>query len=218
MGRKKLIICFLLSLYSIALSGQYKWQARDPIDLNFIDFGDNKLLLYNGLGVGITSLFSKGDHNNLDYKKQFISLQYFREYQRSPLSQLISLNYRRRWQIRNFLFIGTEVRGYHVRDTEVSTQGLGMSMTFEWHLIRQSCFRLIYDNGVGPNIFLKRFPFGGTKFNFTTNYGIRIAQLIGERWWSIGIHNIHISNAEIKGRNRNPALDAIGISIGLNLD
>ncbi len=214
----KLIICFWLSLYSLEVCGQYKWQARDPIDLNFIDFGDNKLLLYNGIGVGITALLSKKNHNNVDYKKHFISLQYFKEYQRSPLSQLISLNYRRRWALRKFLFIGAEARGYHVQDSEVSTQGLGISMTFEWHLIRQSCFRLIFDNGVGPNIFLKPFPYGGTQFNFTTNYGLRIEQILGDRWWSVGIHNIHISNAEIKGRERNPALDAICISIGIYLD
>ena len=218
MVKMKLIICLLLSLSSLELSGQYKWLARDPIDLNFIDFGDNKLFLYNGLGIGLTALLSKKNHNNVVYKKHFISLQYFKEYQRSPLSQLISLNYRRRWALRNFLFIGAEARGYHVQDSEVSTQGLGISMTFEWHLIRQPCFRLIYDNGVGPNVFLKPFPFGGTQFNFTTNYGIRIEQLIGEHWWSFGFYNIHISNAEIKGRARNPALDAIGISIGLYID
>ena len=215
MNRVRFFIGLCLVLYTVNLFGQYKWKPRDPFDLNYVDFGDNKLLLYNGIGVGLSALLSKKNEQKTTYEKHHFGIQYFKEYQRSPLSDLISLTYRRRWQFRKCLYVGARARAYHVKDKEVTSQGLGISLTFEWHVIRKPGFRLIYDNGAGPNIFTKPFPFGGTRFNFTTQYGIRSELLISERWYSFGIYNIHISNAGIRGIERNPAFDAIGISMGV---
>lgn len=214
----RLGMCIWLVIIPIFLMGQYKWDVKDPNGLNFIDFGDNKVIVYNGVGTALALWLSDNDSNlTIPLPNYSLGLQYFAEYKRDPLSDLYMVHLRKRYRIRDYLYIGGEGRLNHVRDNQVRTYGLGVSMIFEWHLIRKKNFRLIYDNGVGPNYFLSPFPFGGTQFNFTTHYGLLAEQKIGERWWSLGFYNIHISNAGIKGQDRNPALDAIGLRMSVSI-
>ena len=102
-----------------------------------------------------------------------------------------------------------------MRDSEVSTYGIGVQIVFNWILIDLDRFRVAFDNGVGPNVFEEAFPFGGTQFNFSTFYGLSVSmKIMPESWVTVGAKNLHISNAGIKGVDRNPALDAWGVYVG----
>ncbi len=202
-------ITFSCPLTTYSQSG---WDWRDPNDLGAIDFGDNKVIGYNLLGLGAALLFDKGGQKDTSVFHE-LSLGGLKEYKRDPLSDLWTLDYRVGRSLRPYLTWGVGTRAYIIGGEGVRTSGLGGYLWFRWHLINKDKFRLSYDNGVGPNYFLKAFPQGGTRFNFTTHYGLCFSIRKNDRWWAITFSNYHISNADIKGRNRNPALDAVGVVV-----
>ena len=205
---------FLMSPYVV--HGQSGWDWRDPNDLGAIDLGDNKVIGYNLLGIGAALLFDQDGKKNSSLLHE-LSLGRLKEYRRDPLSDLWTMDYRAGRSLRPYLTWGVGARAYAVGGVGVRTSGLGGYLWFRWHLINKDKFRVSYDNGVGPNYFLKAFPQGGTRFNFTTHYGLSFSIRNHDRWWSITFSNFHISNAEIKGRDRNPALDAIGVVFSFQL-
>ena len=212
--------CFLLLILLFSgelLSGQDSWDWRDPVDLGFIDLADNKLLLYNAIGTGLISLLNSESSKDSSRYWSFHG-EYYREYERSPLSNLYLVRSRLSWPIKQCLHIGADFKGFGVFDEDVKTAGLGAELTFRWYLYSGSKVRLAYDNGVGPNFFLQSFPSGGTRFSFSSHYGLMIqVKLASERWITLGIRNIHISNADIKGVDRNPALDGLGLIFGISI-
>ena len=216
--RKILLIVILFTLIKSVCLGQYKWNWRDPLYLNHFDWGDNKLLLYNGIGVGLTLKLTELNpvERKIYQPIQFSSyVDVLTEYSRSPISDVLVGRLRWTKRMRSFLNIGGDLSIYKVDDTEVDTEGFGTQIVFEWILFEKENFKFIFDNGVGPNFFREPFPFGGTQFNFTTFYGFMAQiRLPSVAWLSIGLKNIHISNAGISGRDRNPALDAWGLSVG----
>jgi len=203
-------------LTSVIVSGQYQWKLRDPLDLDVIDFGDNKVLLYNGLGIGLAYLLD-GDNPYKDdeYDQWELGVSWYKGYRPELQGSLIQLAARRRFLLRKYLVIGIEARVLTYVPEPVI--GLGFSPTFSWYIINKSRFRLAYDNGVGPNLFASAFPEGGTSFNFSTFYGFKLEALLGGKWYHFSVSNLHISNADIKGRVRNPPLDGIGLSISVGL-
>ena len=103
-------------------------------------------------------------------------------------------------------------------EENTSPFGLGTRIFFNWYLLDRRRFQVYFDNGVGPNIFLEAFPAGGTQLSFSTFYGLNFAFLSGkDKWIILGIRNLHISNAGIRGKERNPALDGLGIVLGTRL-
>jgi hypothetical protein len=202
----------------VDLTAQYKWDWHDPIDLNLVDFGDNKVLLYNAIGVGLTLKLS--DLSPVEkklYKDLFFAsyVDVLYEYSRPPKSDIVTGRFRWGKNIRKHLALGVDMSVYKVGDSQVSTFGAGTQLFFSWYMVRRDNWLVYYDNGVGPNYFAEPFPFGGTRFNFTTFYGINVAYKVpGVAWVTVGIRNIHISNAGIHGAERNPALDGLGLTIG----
>jgi len=201
-------ILVVLLLISSTLSGQYKWNWKDPADFNQIDLGDNKVLIYNGLALGLTYLFSKTNTQNPDKFNSF-SFEIINEYRKDPLSDIFNLKYREGWKFRKFLWLGYEVAFMLVDDKKI-IPGFGISPFFSWNIFNKPTFRLSYDNGVGPVYFFNAFPEGGTRFNFNTFYGINLEIKAGNESYSIGIRNTHISNASIAGNERNPGFDGLG--------
>lgn len=212
-----LLTVVILTLTFMSLSAQYRWDWRDPLDLGAVDWGDNKLLAYNGIGVGLSLYFTQADSG--DRRSDEVSFSSYvdviREYSRPPKSDVLIERLRWTKQIRRFLAIGGDLSLYQVFDSQVSTQGVGAQIVFTWHIYQAPHWLLYFDNGVGPNLFIDPFPYGGTRFNFTTFYGVYVAYCLPSAGWiNLGLKNIHISNADIKGRDRNPALDGWGVSLG----
>jgi Lipid A 3-O-deacylase (PagL). len=120
-------------------------------------------------------------------------------------------------QVRPYATWGIGTRLYHTPGRDISTWGSGGYLWWTWHIVRRERWSLSYNNGVGPNLFVDSFPSGGTRFNFTTHYGLQFTVKIKDHHLHINLSNIHISNADIKGRDANPALDAIGFQVALTL-
>ncbi len=197
---------------------QYSWDWHDPVDLNIVDFADNKLLLYNAIGLGLTLQLSEQSPYERKMYRPYIYSSYvdvMYEYSRPPKSDVFVGHFRVGRQLRRFLVVGGDMGIYKVSDAQVSTFGIGFQLYFQWYIVNRDNWKLYYDNGVGPNVFLEQFPFGGTQFNFSSTYGLHIALRVPEMAWiTIGVKNLHISNAGIKGMDRNPALDGLGLSFG----
>lgn len=208
----KAILTSTILICSLTLWTQDRWEVRDPVDYGFIDFADNKLIAYNLLGYGLVELIDKTSPSDSTNTHR-LSISGYREYRREPLSSVIALSYEGGKSIRDFLEIGLSGRLYGMETSGSFTPGVGGSVWFTWHIINKERFKLSYDNGVGPNYFISAFPSGGTRFNFTSHYGFEFAWKTTSSWLSIRLSNIHISNADIRGRERNPALDAIGLRI-----
>ena len=207
------VILSLLLLTSEKSYAQSSWDWRDPNDFVLIDLGDNKLIGYNLIGLGLSLWLDKTKKVDSTLVKE-IFIGGYREYDRSPISNLWVIEGKLGQSIRKYLSIGSGMKVYMIKGAGVNTLGLGGYLWFGWHIIRKKKWRFIYDNGIGPNYFFEAFPEGGTRLNFTTHYGLTIEFLLNDRWAKIKFSNIHISNAGIRGRDRNPALDAIGIQIG----
>jgi len=214
---------FVILIWSLVASphdclGQFQWDWRDPLDLDHFDWGDNKLLLYNSIGLGVTLKFTK--LIPLDeklYKPVELTgyVDFLTEYNRAPLSDVLIARLRWTKPIRSFLRLGGDLSLYKVEDSEVNTEGVGAQVVFNWVLLNKEKIKIVFDNGVGPNVFRAAFPFGGTLFNFSTFYGLIFQINVPTLGWvSIGAKNLHISNAGIAGVDRNPALDAWGLTIG----
>lgn len=210
-------LLFVLALPGDILFCQDNWDWRDPVDLGFIDLADNKLILYNAIGAGLVSILNSQTEKDSSHHWSFYG-EYFEEYKRSPLSNVYMIRSRISWPIKKFLRMGGDMKIYGVFDEDIRTGGLGVELTFQWHIYSGRKIRLAYDNGVGPNYFLQAFPAGGTRFNFSTHYGLTIQiRIPGERWVTLGIRNLHVSNADIKGVTRNPALDGLGLIVGIGM-
>lgn len=190
---------------------QNRWELRDPIDLGFIDFADNKLIAYNLIGYGLSELFDKTSKDST--KVYSLTLANYHEYRREPLTNLLSLGFKGGKQIRKYLTIGLSGHLQGMITEGELVPGIGGRVWFAWHILNKEKIKISYDSGVGPNYFTTQFPTGGTRFNFSSVYGLEFEFKIGEKWLAIRATNIHISNADIKGRDRNPALDAIGVRI-----
>ena len=205
---------FVFIHFSVVGLAQYSWDVKDPNDFNFIDFGDNKLIGYNLIGLGLALLLDDDSPGNRSVERS-LSAGFIREYDREPLSTLLFLEGRIGKPIRNYLIVGGGGRFYATRGADLNTVGFGGFAWFTWRFLHSGSWSIGYTNGVGPNVFFSAFPSGGTNFNFTTHYGIEVERKIGSRWLNLQLINWHISNADIKGRDRNPALDGIGIQVGV---
>ena len=209
------VIIFSLGfIFTNNLSSQYTWDWRDPNDLNFVDFGDNKVILYNLLGTGLVHLLDQSGDSTSQVLNEF-SVSFIDEYERDPLSNVYLAEFRRNFPIRSYFSIGGGLRYYWTQTSAENIHGFGVHAWFKWLIINNERFRLSYDNGVGPNYFLSAFPKGGTRFNFSTTYAISIDFKVAEKWVVMKFLNLHISNADIRRRERNPALDGIGIQLGI---
>ena len=202
-----IVLHFLFIVNS--MSAQNTWDWRDPNDFGSIDLGDNKVLLYNAIGLGLACLLSKSHITDTDKRFQSLTVEVNHEYIRPPLSNMLFLKYRRGRNWRKCIWLGLEsIATFNVNVEKVA--GIGISPFFSWNIINRSSFRLSYDNGVGPVLFSGQFPDRGTQFNFYTYYGLQIEVIKSDLSYALGFRNNHISNADIKGSDRNPAYDGLG--------
>jgi len=212
-ARYILVIFIIMYIYGDT-SAQDSWDVKDPVDLGAIDFADNKLLGYNLVAWGMSELFTSAPRSD-SARTYNIAIERYDEYRRPPLSDVYGLSFKAGYHFRKYLSLGWSTHLYAVTTDGAFSSGLGGRVWFAWHILSKEKVRLSYDNGVGPNYFFEPYPQGGTRFNFTSYYGLQLSYLIDDHWWSLRLTNIHISNADIKGRERNPAMDAVGVAISV---
>ena len=208
---KILIISFLILSNSNIGFSQFNWDWKDPLDLDAVDIGDNKFLLYNLVGVGLIH-FLAPEKSSIRNSESFtsLSIDWYKEYRKTSKPTILDLKYRKGRKWKKKLWLGYEISAIVVK-SNTSTGGLGMSPFFTWNMINSKRLRLSFDGGVGPVLFFHPFPNGGTRFNFTTTYSIELEYKTNTLNYALGGRNTHISNAEIKGRERNIGFDGAGI-------
>jgi len=214
-------LLLLSTSFLLHYTASAQWEIeewKDPVDVGNFDLADNKLLLYNLIGVGIAHLISK-DKNSIKIAESYNQLQfnYYQEYRKQSQPIILDLKYRKGKKWKKGIWLGVESMVYAIQDDENWASGLGLSPFFAWNMINSEKFRLSFDSGVGPVYFFKTFPLGGTKFNFSTSYGLELEWSSTTSSYSLGVSNTHFSNAFIAGRDRNPAFDGAGISFSLRL-
>ncbi|MBL0922491.1 MAG: acyloxyacyl hydrolase [Phycisphaerales bacterium] len=110
----------------------------------------------------------------------------------------------------NFEFL-TEIAGWYFTQPGDDAMGLNVSLLFRWHFLNFDTWTVFVDGGAGVLVSTDLVPDTGTGFNFTPRAGvggtIRLGEsanrlVLGARW-------NHISNARIKGEDRNPSRDGI---------
>jgi len=141
--RAIIILTCLLWISPQECYGQFQWNWRDPLDLNHFDWGDNKLLLYNSIGLGVTLTFTKPTliEDQLPKPTQLSGfVDVLREYSRPPISDVIIGRLRWVKPIRSFLRLGGDLSLYKVDDQEVNTEGIGAQIVFSWILMNREKF------------------------------------------------------------------------------
>jgi hypothetical protein len=105
--------------------------------------------------------------------------------------------------------------GYRVNDDGPDAGG-GANLIGRWHFLNWDRLSLYADASGGIMLTTDDFPEGGTAFNFTYRGGPGASWRLGESLFLVGgAHFQHISNAFIKGRDRNPIFNGFGGYLGL---
>lgn len=120
--------------------------------------------------------------------------------------------------------------GYHfIEDFSLNVEGVGYLINQEndsgavgidllprWHYRRENNWSLYLDSGAGIIYSGKRLGHSGTHFNFTLQGGMGTTYQLSDRVVSMGgLRWFHISNARIKGKERNVGFDSPMFYLGI---
>lgn len=142
-------------------------------------------------------------------------LHYMTEYKGEPES-LASVNLGLDWYLVDRAALGLELPVYLAHDEDGNTLGAGLDLVGRYHFLEAGKFTFFGDIGVGVMETADDWPAGGTRLNFTYMAGLGITYQLSQRISLIaGARYQHVSNANIEGRDRNPALNSFGGHIGL---
>ncbi len=128
------------------------------------------------------------------------------------------------FKVTKWLAYGADIGIYSPRDDFNQATGLSMLRIFnKFYFVDNDKFRLWFENGVGVvyfnNIFPKATPAderNGTNWNGVVKYGLGSEFNINSSLSVLlGIRHLHFSNAEIRGRERNPSMDSHGFFLGV---
>ncbi|TVQ64195.1 MAG: hypothetical protein EA379_02335 [Phycisphaerales bacterium] len=95
--------------------------------------------------------------------------------------------------------------------------GLNFMLGFRWHFHNEGPRSLFLDGGVGLLASTDLVPDEGTGFNFMPFVGAGFTHAIGDDGlrFLAGVRWHHISNARIKGEERNPSRDGVMVYAGV---
>lgn len=111
--------------------------------------------------------------------------------------------------------LNLQAAGYFV-DHARDTGGGGVDMLFRWHPFYGRAWSLYMDGSPGFIYTRKTLRDPGTHFNFTVQGGMGATYKLTGRLHSMaGIRWFHISNARIRGKNRNVGFDSPMFYLGL---
>lgn len=104
----------------------------------------------------------------------------------------------------------------HVRQYTQDATMVGLDLTLRYHFLQQDRFTLFGDLTGGLAQATRIVPPGGTYFNFTADLGLGATWRLSDQFYLVGgIHYFHLSNAAIRGINRNPDLNATQPYLGV---
>jgi hypothetical protein len=114
------------------------------------------------------------------------------------------------------LSLSLEASGYRISQPGRDAWSYGLAGVLRHHLIHFDRGTLFADVCFGPIESTSRVPSEGTYFNFATRTGLGITYPLKDNLHLItGIRYLHISNAHIEGRLRNPSVNGLEGFLGL---
>jgi opacity protein-like surface antigen len=129
------------------------------------------------------------------------------------------------YKVTKWLAYGADMGIYFPRDNFNQATGLSMLRIYnKMYFVDNDKFRLWFENGVGVVYFTNTFPKKtdrsertGTNWNGVVKYGFGSEFNINPSLSVlVGLRHLHFSNADIRGKIRNPSSDSHGVFIGVN--
>lgn len=101
--------------------------------------------------------------------------------------------------------------------TDQDSFGAAAITSFRWHAVNNDAWSLFGEIGIGICAQTEDVPPSGTEFNFAPRLGIGVTHRLGEGpiRAEFGVRWQHLSNGHIQGDDRNPAMDAAMVYIGI---
>lgn len=104
----------------------------------------------------------------------------------------------------------------HVRQYTQDATMAGLDLTLRYHFLQYDRFTAFGDLSGGIVQSNHIVPPGGTYFNFTAQLGIGATLRLSDQFYLVGgFHYFHLSNAAIRGIDRNPDLNAVQPYLGV---
>lgn len=104
----------------------------------------------------------------------------------------------------------------HVRQYAQDATMAGLDLTLRYHFLQYDRFTAFGDLSGGIAQANHIVPPGGTYFNFTAKLGVGATWRLADQFYLVGCVNyFHLSNAAIRGINRNPDLNAVQPYLGV---
>lgn len=104
----------------------------------------------------------------------------------------------------------------HIRQYTQDATMAGLDLTLRYHFLQYERFTAFGDLSGGIAQANHIVPPGGTYFNFTAKLGIGATWRLADQLYLVGgVNYFHLSNAAIRGINRNPDLNATQPYLGL---
>jgi hypothetical protein len=105
--------------------------------------------------------------------------------------------------------VGLQLPGYGFQQIGPDAHAFGLNLAFRDHFLHAGPSTLFVDLAGGISQADHTVPPTGTYFNFTLQGGLGATYRIAEHVdLMLGVHLFHLSNAAIRGINRNPDLNA----------
>ncbi|MBU6412877.1 MAG: acyloxyacyl hydrolase [Planctomycetes bacterium] len=110
-----------------------------------------------------------------------------------------------------------ELAAWYYAQKKQDALGLNPQMVFRWHFVNNEKWSVFAEAGIGVVASTDNVPDGGTAFNFTPRAGLGFTRLLNDEGLrlQVGLRWAHISNARIRGDNRNPSRDSAMLYAGL---
>lgn len=114
--------------------------------------------------------------------------------------------------------INLELAGYDLdaRNGGDDAAGGAVNLALRWHFLQRGRFTLFLEGSAGLLYADRKFPPGGTHFNYPLQAGLGATFRLNENVHLLGAFRyLHISNANVHGIDENPSIDSLGGYVGV---
>ncbi|HEY8665341.1 MAG TPA: acyloxyacyl hydrolase [Tepidisphaeraceae bacterium] len=120
------------------------------------------------------------------------------------------------YYFRNTLSLSAEISGYGVQQEGEDAAAGGLGIMLRHHFLRGDGWSVYSQVGAGVFESSRDVPPGGTQFNFTQHTGLGFSYRLRENVHLFTtISYFHLSNARIRGQERNPSINGIEAAVGI---
>ncbi|HEY6505644.1 MAG TPA: acyloxyacyl hydrolase [Chitinophagaceae bacterium] len=202
-----------------------KWY-QDPLGAKPLELSSAFGFLWASAGVVACLIFTKDNparqKRTSAYQESGLEFGY-----KAPYTRVIHNEIGLMYDVRKWMSLGMGWNAIHFSDKTNDTWSFGFRPFVRWYPYKSKKAAIFFEYGAGVSCSLDQFPLTGTgwkadtartgtRFNFTSKYGIGTEINLDDRF-SLhgGIRHFHLSNGNIEGIKRNPSHDSNGFFIGM---